>query len=159
MRLWYGFPSARLHPKRPTRCLPAAARGCGPRLGPPRPRSASLGPAQLPSAQLLSHALLTWGVGGSALRTLSSGCGLRQPVQSEPGRMPQRASLGQPLFVSGGRAPLGSQGLRAPPPRSRGASPGKGRGVLGGVVWRGGARRQAERGQGPSWSARGEDAG
>lgn len=121
--------------------------------GPARPSSAPLGPlrhpsapARLPSPQL--HALLTWRVGGSALRALSPRCGRREPIAKRSGWAPQ-SRVSRPLFVSGARrAPLGSQGLRAPPPRSRGASPGKGRGGVKGRSLRGGARKQAELDQG-----------
>lgn len=123
--------------------------------GPARPSSAPLGSLRHPSVPLGSpplssypHALLTWGVGGSALRALSPRCGRREPIEKRSGWAPQ-SRLSRPLFVSGARrAPLGSQGLRAPPPRSRGASPGKGRGGVRGRSLRGGARKLAELDQG-----------
>lgn len=121
-------------------------------LGPLRPRSALFGilrpPLGSPPLSYYLHALLTWGVGGSALRALSPRCGRREPIAKRSGWAPQ-SRVSRPLFVSGARrTPLGSQGLRAPPPCSRGASPGKGRGGVKGRSLRGGARKQAELDQG-----------
>lgn len=65
-------------------------------------------------------------------------------MKSDPRPVP-RALVPPPLFVSGCLAPLGSQGLWAPPPCSRGASPGKGRGGQEAGLG-GGARSQAELG-------------
>lgn len=74
-------------------------------------------------------------------------------MKSDPRPVP-RALVPPPLFVSGCLAPLGSQGLWAPPPCSRGASPGKGRGGQEAGLGAGlGAGRGKESGRvGPSWS-------
>lgn len=156
-----GVPSARPHSSHPLRYVLASAQGCRPRLpgsalfGPARPYSASLGPARLPTPQLLSHALLTWGVGGSALGSESA--------MWAPGAYCKAIRVGSPAVLLSAALcvwrpaslPWAPKGLRAPPPRSRGASPGKGRGGVGGRSLEG---RGEETGgvldQGPSCSGR-----
>lgn len=84
-------------------------------LGPLRPRSALFGilrpPLGSPPLSSYLHALLTWGVGGSALRALSPRCGRREPIAKRSGWAPQ-SRLSAALCVW---RPPRSLGLPRPP--------------------------------------------
>lgn len=128
------------------------------RLGPPRPSSAPLGHARLPSPPLSSsptpYSPEEWEAPLYERRVQDAGC--VSPLQKEPGRRPQRASLGRSLCLAAalpwapkasGRRPL----VLAGPPQGRGgASSG---------AWLGGAGRGGRRSRARGLAGQEEDAG
>lgn len=125
------------------------------RLGPPRPSSAPLGSARLGSPPLSPLPRPTH-LGSGRLGSLNAEFRMRAPAaRCKASRVGHpRARPSAALCVCRPRSPGLPRPPGAAPSFSRGL-PREGAGLLGGGAWTGGARRQAELGQGPSWYGRG----